>query len=90
MKRNTISLLLIIAGTLVLSPLSAANHLSVPVDHRVYNMLESGRIRGLFDENLISVKPYPVSTVVTLLEAMADNADLLRSGEKEEIGRAHV
>ena len=87
MKRNTISLLLIIAGTLILSPLSAANHLSVPVDHRVYNILESGRIRGLFDENLISVKPYPVSTVVTLLEAMADNADLLRSGEKEEIER---
>lgn len=87
MKRNTISLLLIIAGTLVLSPLSAANHLSVPVDHRVYNILESGRIRGLFDENLISVKPYPVSTVVTLLEEMADNPTLLRAGEKEEIER---
>ncbi|MCK9547301.1 MAG: hypothetical protein M0Q37_02195, partial [Sphaerochaeta sp.] len=87
MKRIPIALLLAIAVAFSLSPLSAANHLSVPVDHRVYKILDSGRIRGLYDENLISVKPYTVSTVVTLLSQMMDNPALLQAGEGEEIAR---
>lgn len=87
MKRTTIAFLLITVFAFAFAPLSAANHLSVPVDHRVYNILESGRIRGLYDENLISVKPYPVSKVVAMLTEMLNNPSLLQAGELEEITR---
>ncbi len=87
MKRTPIISLLIIVLLVALSPISAANHLSVPVDHHVYRILDAGRIRGLYDENLVAVKPYTASKVIELLKEMASRPDRLRPGEGEEIAR---
>lgn len=85
MKRTLIAPLVLIMALFTLLPVSGANHLSVPVDHRVYRILDAGRIRGLYDENLVAVKPYAVSTTVAILHKMADQPQLLRAGELEEI-----
>lgn len=85
MKRTLIAPLVLIMALFTLLPVSGASHLSVPVDHRVYRILEAGRIRGLYDENLVAVKPYAVSTTVAILHKMADQPQLLRAGELEEI-----
>lgn len=85
MKRTRIITILVTVLLIVLFPISAANHLSVPVGHRVYRVLDAGRIRGLYDENLVSVKPYTASKVIALLEEMASRPDRLRAGEIDEI-----
>ncbi|ADY12742.1 hypothetical protein [Sphaerochaeta globosa] len=69
---------------LTLSSLSAAMHTSVPVDHRVYRILEVAQIRGLID-NQLAVKPYRASKVIALLEEIASQPSSLQSGEAEEI-----
>ena len=61
--------LLILGAYLLFSsitPLSATSQLSIPLGHRVYDVLESAEIRGLIPK-LPAVKPYTTSTVLQLL-----------------------
>jgi hypothetical protein len=83
MRKNTVLVVLLVL--LVSFSISGANHISVPVNHRVYKILDVGRIRGLYDQNLVSVKPYPASTVIALLTEMAEHSQALSAGEREEI-----
>lgn len=84
MKRFRSFLVLGLLFFFTLSSLSAAMHTSVPVDHRVYRILEVAQIRGLID-NQLAVKPYRASKVISLLEEIASQPSSLQSGEAEEI-----
>ncbi|SMP46327.1 hypothetical protein SAMN06298221_103255 [Sphaerochaeta associata] len=67
-----------------MASIPAAVHTSVPVDHRVYRILDVAQIRGLID-NQIDVKPYSASKVISLLETIAGQPEALRKGEAEEV-----
>lgn len=74
---------------LTLSSLSAAMHTSVPVDHRVYRILEVAQIRGLID-NQLAVKPYSASRIIGLLETIAKQPEKLSNPEFEQVGELIV
>ncbi|MGE4454433.1 MAG: hypothetical protein AB7D92_07840 [Sphaerochaeta sp.] len=77
---------LVIIGLLLfsISSLSAAQHLSVPVDHRVYQVLDVAQIRGLIEKQ-IAVRPYSADKVLTLLSEIAAQKDALNTEEQAEI-----
>ncbi|MGH0052034.1 MAG: hypothetical protein ACQ5SW_01420, partial [Sphaerochaetaceae bacterium] len=62
----------------------AAQHTSVPVNHRVYQILEVAQIRGLI-ENQIATKPYSASKVISLLNQIAEQPSALSKAEQEEL-----
>ncbi|MBC8552464.1 MAG: hypothetical protein H8D23_22780 [Candidatus Brocadiales bacterium] len=65
-------------------PLEAGQHKAVPVGHRAYQVIESAELRGLIQPQ-ISVKPYPASEVLSLLNQLSAKKDLLNEREIEEI-----
>jgi len=70
-KYLVLFLVLIIASSAF--PLMATdNHISVPLNHRVYSILKSAEIRGIIDTQ-IAVKPYTTHTVVKYLETIRDS-----------------
>lgn len=79
-----------IAGILILlifvSPLFGAVHLSVPLDHEVYRILENAEIRGLIDTQP-SVKPYNASTILKLLQQIQNHPGDMRPSERDEVAR---
>lgn len=82
-KHKTITALLIVLVLLVTStPLLATSQLSVPLGHRVYDVLDSAEIRGLLPK-LSTVRPYSTTTIVELLEELYEKP--LRNNEKEEV-----
>lgn len=79
-----------IAGILILlifvSPLFGAVHISVPLDHEVYRILENAEIRGLIDTQP-SVKPYNASTILKLLQQIQNHPGDMRPSERDEVAR---
>lgn len=82
--KHTRSLFVLLLCFLVLAPLSAAVHTSVPVDHRVYRILEVAQIRGLI-ENQLDVKPYSASKILSLLQTIASKPEKLSKSELQQI-----
>ena len=78
------SILLIISLAVLSSPLFGAIHTSVPLDHRVYTVLENAEIRFLIDRQM-AVRPYSAHTILTLLEEVASQADDLSRTERSEV-----
>ena len=81
-KRIIVTILAIILGLAVTSPVFATSKLSVPLGHRVYDILDSAELRGL-TPRLSSVRPYSTSTILAILEDLLEKP--LRTNEKEEI-----
>lgn len=77
-------IVLIVALLLILTPIFGAYHTTVPVDHRVYSILESAQIRGLIDHQ-IAVRPYSAYTVLTLLDEIAQKGGNLTPSERVEV-----
>lgn len=66
-------ILIIVCTALVLNPVWANSQLTVPIGHRVYDVLESAELRGII-EKLHSAKPYPVSSIIKLLEEVRSSS----------------
>ena len=49
--------------------MSSVSHISVPLGHRVYPILQNAEIRGIIDTGL-AVRPYPTSAVLRYLETI--------------------
>jgi hypothetical protein len=70
---------------LIVSPLSAQSHVSVPVDDPVYYVLEMAELRGLCDP-LPMVKPYSRSVVIQAVnEILGHEAAAGLSGNERQI-----
>ncbi len=79
------SFVLIFLLILFISPLSsvfAVSQLSVPLDHRVYTVLQSAELRGVIP-HLPSVRPYSTAFILEKLEIIRDSD--LSSAERDEI-----
>ncbi|MBJ2355582.1 hypothetical protein JF818_03970, partial [Sphaerochaeta sp. S2] len=84
---KTIRIVLLIGVLLfTLSAITAADQLSVPLDHRAYQVLENAQIRGLIDKQ-IAVKPYSANKVLSLLTEIAEEQEQLSKLEREELGQ---
>lgn len=82
MKR--VSILCLIICVAAAAALSAGQHRSVPLDHRVYQVIRSAEIRGAVAPQM-SVKPYSASFVVALLDQMIHKPELFSPAELGEI-----
>ena len=71
-----------------ISSLLAGIHLSLPLNHRAYDLLASAELRGII-EPISTVKPYSRSVVVANLEKMLQSP-ALSSREQEEVKRMLV
>jgi hypothetical protein len=78
------SVILIVVLLIIALPIFGAYHTTVPVDHRVYTILEGAQIRGLIDHQ-VAVRPYSAYTVLTLLEEIAQRQASLTATEREEV-----
>lgn len=65
-------------------PVHADTHLSVPLGHRVYDVIAAAELRGLV-EPLDSVRPYATSTVLKVLNELLENPRLTNESERREI-----
>ena len=65
-----------------LTLLFGANHLSVPIEHRAYDILLSAEIRGLINP-ISSVKPYTKSIIIENLNTLLNNNKINKSELKE-------
>nr|WP_319474383.1 hypothetical protein [uncultured Sphaerochaeta sp.] len=84
---KTIRLVLLICLLLFpVSTITAADQLSVPLGHRVYQVLENAQIRGLIEKQ-IAVRPYSVEKVVSLLSEIAEEQEQLNEMEREEVAQ---
>jgi hypothetical protein len=52
-----------------------AQHSSVPLDHRAYDIISSGQLRGLLSPSM-AVKPYAASKTISMLSEMIDSGEL--------------
>ena len=57
---------------------------TIPLDHRVYDVLKNAQLRGLI-EPISSAKPYIVKTVTQKLSDMLENPQSLTASERQEI-----
>ncbi|AEV28908.1 hypothetical protein SpiGrapes_1085 [Sphaerochaeta pleomorpha str. Grapes] len=69
---------------LVVAPLSAAIHSSVPIGHRVYRLLDVAEIRGLIDRQ-VATRPYSADKIMRLLTEIQEQGDRISSAENQEI-----
>ncbi|WP_332447214.1 hypothetical protein [Sphaerochaeta sp.] len=67
-----------------LSSVGAAVHTSVPLDHRVYRILEDAEIRGLIGKQM-EVRPYSADKVLSLLNEIASKPELQSKAEHQEV-----
>jgi len=56
---------------LLISSISAQNHVSVPLDHRVYYLIEMAETRGLCSQ-LPAVKPYTRAKIIEVIDEILD------------------
>src|SRR5690554_1019757 len=74
----------VILFTLILSfSLFSAQHLSVPLTHRVYDVIASAELRGII-EPMATVKPYPKSVIIENLQIILES-NMVSEGEAAEI-----
>lgn len=70
--------------TLILSfSLFSAQHLSVPLTHRIYDVIASAELRGII-EPMATVKPYPKSVIIKNLHLILEDKTL-HKGEVDEV-----
>ncbi len=62
----------------------SATQLSVPLDHKVYDVLKAAELRGYID-SLPNVRPFSSSTVINLLHKILENSYSLTFNEKNDI-----
>ena len=77
-------LVLVIVVTMEILPLAAAIHTSIPVDHRVYRILDVAEIRGLI-ERQVAARPFSAKKVLALLSEIQNQEEKLSSSEKKEL-----
>lgn len=83
MKRLLVLVLLILC---IIAPLTAALHISVPVDHRVYQVLANAELRGLI-ERQVAVRPYSADRILKLITQIESQPEKLARFEKEDIAQ---
>ncbi|MDT4761987.1 hypothetical protein [Sphaerochaeta sp. PS] len=71
-------------GVILLSSVNAAIHTSVPIDHRVYRILDVAEIRGLIGRQ-VSTRPYSAKKVLSLLQQIEENRESLSPSEVAEV-----
>lgn len=76
--------LAVVVAMVMLSSLSAARHISVPVGHRVYRILDIAEIRGLISRQT-AARPFSADKIMGLLEEIQDQETKLTRNEIEEI-----
>lgn len=81
MKRLLLIVLLVLC---IIAPLTAALHISVPVDHRVYQVLANAELRGLI-ERQVAVRPYSAERILTLLSQIESQSEKLARYEAEDL-----
>ena len=81
---NKILVLVIIFSVVVLSSLFAAIHTSIPVDHRVYRILDIAEIRGLIGRQT-AARPFSSDKVMKLLNEVQGQESKLSRSEQEEL-----
>jgi hypothetical protein len=81
LKRVSIGFMLLL---LLATPLAAALNSSVPVDHRVYRLLDVAEIRGLIDRQ-VATRPYSADKILGLLKQIQSQEENLSSSEKQEL-----
>jgi len=70
--------------TLLLSvSLFSAQHISVPLTHRAYDVIASAELRGII-KPMATVKPYPKSVIIENLQIILES-NMVNEGEAEEI-----
>ncbi|MDR1972933.1 MAG: hypothetical protein LBQ46_13550 [Treponema sp.] len=72
----------VLFGALV--PLGAQSHVSVPVDHEIYYVLEMAQIRGLCDP-LPAVRPYSQKQVLDAIDMILSRDTGILSGTERDI-----
>lgn len=77
-------LVLVIVGAMGILPLASAIHTSIPVDHRVYRILDVAEIRGLIGRQ-VAARPFSAKKVMALLSEMQGQEEKLSSFEKQEL-----
>ncbi|NBK21184.1 MAG: hypothetical protein EOM68_04075, partial [Spirochaetia bacterium] len=75
---------LVILGAMVILPLASAIHTSIPVDHRVYRILDVAEIRGLI-ERQVAARPFSAKKVMALLSEIQGQEGKLSAYEKQEL-----
>lgn len=83
MKKKSFVVLFVLV-CLTLSSASAALHTSVPLDHRVYRILDVAEIRGLIGRQ-VATRPFSAQKVMTLLEQMEGQKTKLTQAELDEV-----
>jgi hypothetical protein len=78
------SIVLIIVVLIASVPVFGAYHTSVPLDHRVYTVLENAEVRGLIDRQM-DVRPYSAHTILTLLDELSRHTNNLSVMERNEV-----
>ncbi len=76
--------ILVVVGAMAILPLASAINNSIPVDHRVYRILDVAEIRGLI-ERQVSAKPFSAKKVMTLLSEIQSQNNMLSSHERTEL-----
>lgn len=77
-------LALVLVCVMGVLPLASAIHSSIPVDHRVYRILDVAEIRGLIGRQ-VAARPFSAKKVMTLLAEIQGQEDQLSSSEKQEL-----
>ena len=83
MKNKRIVVLFVFV-CLTLFSVSAALHTSVPLDHKVYRILDVAEIRGLIGRQ-VATRPFSAQKVMTLLEEMETQKSKLTQDELGEV-----
>jgi len=77
-------LVLVFVGAMGMLPLASAIHTSIPVDHRVYRILDVAEIRGLIARQ-VAARPFSAKKVLDLLAEIQNQEEKLSSSEKQEL-----
>ena len=75
MKRSATIFIILL---MIMQNLVAGQQLSVPLGHRVYDVLDSAQIRGILPQNA-AVRPYSTSKILDQLEALLKSNNLTQS-----------
>ncbi|HLF19943.1 MAG TPA: hypothetical protein VI704_04060, partial [Bacteroidota bacterium] len=66
---------------------ATAQYVTVPADHQVYPLLVKGETLGMFDSYQLRVLPLTRNDVISLLNAMKRNTEMLSTADTELLGQ---
>lgn len=81
MKRLSLAIILLVSITFAIF---GAYHTSIPLGHRVYDVIENAEIRGLIDTQM-AVRPYSAYTALTLLSQIKESTESISDTERDEV-----